>query len=109
MPTRRAPRAARADEQAICVEREGKYLAFFCDAGDERWHAGFDGPCEVVWREKHCYSPTQNSQRSRERGAIGCACEEENANVCPEGGALLCFQGHWRAVSDGACHPLFGS
>lgn len=64
------------------------------------------GACEPssVDEDPSCYSPTKNLAHAYEAGAQGCACDdEEDADVCVQGVALICEQGAWQAVEDGPC------
>lgn len=55
--------------------------------------------------DSSCYSPSQNLDRAYESGASGCACSEDDEDVCIDGVALICDGDRWQAVEDGPCYP----
>jgi len=71
------------------------------------------GACVVVTRDQvtDCFSPTQNTERAYEPGAIGCACNAGDPDACVPLGALSCTQDQgtgafaWIALADGVCGP----
>jgi len=57
-------------------------------------------------RSAACYSPTSDLSSVYQTGAVGCACDPAvDKDVCIQGGALLCWYGHWGWGFDGPCMP----
>ena len=54
-----------------------------------------------------CFSPTSNLSLAYQPGAVGCVCDPAiDRDVCVQGKALVCANGHWAAVIDGPCMPV---
>jgi len=88
-------------DPGTCVDGKAR----ICDDG--RWVEVEDGPClpEAPDFAAECYSPTQNTDRAYDDGALGCACDPaSDEDVCVDGAALLCSKDRvWQAVEDGPC------
>jgi len=62
-------------------------------------------------KKDECYSPFQNLEIAYSDGSEGCLCDDQNnKDTCVEDSngkkvALICEEGVWVAVEDGACMP----
>jgi hypothetical protein len=52
-----------------------------------------------------CFSPSQNLDIAYDDGAVGCACDASDGDLCIDRVALVCDGPRWQAVEDGPCEP----
>lgn len=54
-----------------------------------------------------CFSPTRNVDRAYDGDIPGCACNNDEGDVCVGSAGLVCSEdGRWMAVEDGPCYPI---